>query len=140
MGAVRRATRLKSKLVPGGERIFQRIYTRLGCQGRPPYFVVEFHPYTGLTLTVRLREDTAYVRLSDALHDAPTPVFEAAAAILLGRLYRRTPPKDLLEIIVFFVRRAPRARGCIACANIERVPRTTRPPAHTMISRHCSLA
>src|SRR5277367_3209308 len=89
VGAVRRTTRLKSKLVPGGERIFQRIYTRLGCQGRPPYFVVEFHPYTGLTLTVRLR---------DALHDAPTPVFEAAAAILLGRLYRRTPPKDLLEI------------------------------------------
>jgi hypothetical protein len=98
VGAARRTTRLKSKLVPGGERIFQRIYTRLGCQGRPPYFVVEFHHYTGLTLTVRLREDTAYVRLSDALHNAPTPVFEAAAAILLGRLYRRTPPKDLLEI------------------------------------------
>src|SRR5580700_1954121 len=97
LAAVRRK-RLKSKIVPGGERIFQRIYTRLGCQGRPPYFIVEFHPYTGLTLTVRLREDTAYVRLSDALDNAPTPVFEAAAAILLGRLYRRTPPKDLLEI------------------------------------------
>src|ERR1700729_4374898 len=89
---------IKSKVVPGGERIFQRIYTRLGCEGRPPYFVVEFHPYTGLTLTVRVREDTAYVRLSDALRDAPRPVVEAAAAILLGRLYRRTPPKDLLEI------------------------------------------
>jgi len=84
--------------VPGGERLFQRIYTRLGCEGRPPYFVVEFHPYTGLTLTVRVREDTAYVRLSDALRDAPRPVVEAAAAILLGRLYRREPPKDLLEI------------------------------------------
>jgi hypothetical protein len=93
-----RRKQLKSKIVPGGERIFQRIYTRLGCQGRPPYFVVEFHPYTGLTLTVRLREDTAYVRLSDALYNAPTPVFEAAAAILLGRLYRRTTPKDMLEI------------------------------------------
>lgn len=85
-------------LVPGGERLFQRIYTRLGCEGRPPYFVVEFHPYTGLTLTVRVREDTAYVRLSDALRDAPQSVVEAAAAILLGRLYRREPPKDLLEI------------------------------------------
>lgn len=90
--------RHQSKLVPGGERIFQRMYTRLGCEGRPPYFLVEFHPYTGLTLTVRLREDTAYVRLSDALYNAPTPVFEAAAAILLGRLYRRRPPKDLLEV------------------------------------------
>jgi hypothetical protein len=72
--------------VPGGERIFQRIYTRLGCEGRPPHFVVDFHPYTDLTHTIRLREDTAYVRLSDALDDAPHPVMEATAAILLGRL------------------------------------------------------
>ena len=84
-------------LVPGGERIFQRIYTRLGCEGRPPNFVVEFHPYTDLTHTIRLREDTAYVRLSDALDDAPHPVVEATAAILLGRLYRREPPKELLQ-------------------------------------------
>lgn len=83
--------------VPGGERIFQRIYTRLGCQGRPPQFVVEYHPYTDLTHTIRLREDVAYVRLSDALEDAPPPVVEAAAAILLGRLYRRKPPRELLQ-------------------------------------------
>jgi hypothetical protein len=86
-----------NNLVPGGERIFQRIYTRLGCEGRPPHFVVEYHPYTDLTHTIRLREDTAYVRLSDALDDAPHPVVEATAAILLGRLYRRQPPAELLE-------------------------------------------
>ena len=66
--------RCVKNLVPGGERIFQRIYTRLGCEGRPPNFVVEFHPYTDLTHMIRLREDTAYVRLSDALDDAPHPV------------------------------------------------------------------
>jgi len=85
------------KPVPGGDILFQRIYTRLGCQGRPPAFVVEFHPYTDFTHTIRLREDTAYVRLSDALDDAPNTVVEAAAAILLGKLYRRKPPKDLLH-------------------------------------------
>ena len=85
------------KPVPGGDILFQRIYTRLGCQGRPPSFVVEFHPYTDFTHTIRLREDTAYVRLSDALDDAPNTVVEAAAAILLGKLYRRKPPKDLLH-------------------------------------------
>lgn len=83
--------------MPGGERIFQRIYTRLGCEGRPPHFVVEYHPYTDLTHTIRLREDTAYVRLSDVLDDAPHLVVEATAAILLGRLYRRQPPKELLD-------------------------------------------
>ena len=85
------------RLVPGGERIFHRIYTRLGCQGRPPHFVVEYHPYTDLTHTIRLREDTAHVRLSDLLCDAPRGVLEATAAILLGRLYRRRPPRELLD-------------------------------------------
>lgn len=91
----RTGQRLRS--VPGGERIFQRIYTRLGCEGRPPHFVVEYHPYADLTHTIRLREDTAYVRLSDVLRDAPRAVFEAAASILLGRLFRRQPPAELLE-------------------------------------------
>lgn len=85
------------RIVPGGERVFQRIYTRLGCEGRPPNFVVEYHPYASLTHTIRLREDTAHVRLSDALREAPGPVVEAAAAILLARLYRRRPPKQLIK-------------------------------------------
>lgn len=85
------------KTVPGGEQLFQRIYTRLGCEGRPPRFVVEYHPYVDLTHTIRLREDTAHVRLSDVLTRAPRNVLEAAAAILLGRLYRRRPPADLLD-------------------------------------------
>jgi len=83
--------------VPGGEQLFQRIYTRLGCEGRPPCFVVEYHPYVDLTHTIRLRGDRAHVRLSDALMHAPRVVVEAAASILLGRLYRRQPPDELLE-------------------------------------------
>jgi SprT-like family len=93
---VRRSGR-RGSTVPGGEQIFQRIYTRLGCQGRPPRFVVEFHPYAGLTHTIRLREDTAHVRLSDVLGEAPIAIVEAAAAMLLARLYRRRPPADLVE-------------------------------------------
>ena len=90
-------SRRGQRLVPGGERIFHRIYTRLGCEGRPPHFIVEYHPYTDLTHTIRLREDTAHVRLSDVLRDAPRSILEAAAAILLGRLYRRQPPSELLD-------------------------------------------
>jgi predicted metal-dependent hydrolase len=86
------------RVVPGGERLFQRMFTRLGCQGRPPHFSVEYHPYADLTHTIRLREDTANVRLSDVLRGAPHDVLEAAAAILLARLYRRRLPADLLEI------------------------------------------
>lgn len=86
------------RLVPGGERLFQRMFTRLGCQGRPPHFAVEFHPYADLTHTIRLREGTANVRLSDVLREARQAVREAAAAILLARLYRRRVPTELLDI------------------------------------------
>jgi hypothetical protein len=83
--------------VPGGAQVFQRMFTRLGCQGRPPHFVVEFFPYANLVHTIRLREDRALVRLSDILRGAPLEVMESAAAILLGRLYRRRAPRELLS-------------------------------------------
>lgn len=87
-----------SSHVPGGNQLFKRIFTRLGCEGRPPDFVVEFHPYAELTLTIRLRGDIAFVRFSDLLQTAPFPVLEAAAGILLARLYRKDAPREHVEI------------------------------------------
>ena len=96
-----------SESVPGGAQIFHRMYTRLGCHGRPPRFIVEFYPYSNLVHTIRLREDSAFVRLSDILSGAPLVVMEAAAAILLARLYRQRPPRELQEVY----RRYSVARG-----------------------------
>jgi hypothetical protein len=84
--------------LPGGDRIFQRIFTRLGCQGRPPAFIVELYPYANLAHTMRLRDSVARVRLSDILRDAPVPVIEAAAAILLAQMYRRRVPAELRDL------------------------------------------
>jgi hypothetical protein len=83
--------------VPGGAAMFQRIYTRLGCHGRPPHFIVEFHPYANLVHTIRLREDVAHVRVSDILRGAKLEVIEAAGSILLSRLYRRRAPRELVD-------------------------------------------
>jgi hypothetical protein len=59
---------------------------------------VELYPYANLSHTLRLRRDVAYVRLSDILHEAPVTVIEAAAAILLGQMYRRRVPRELREL------------------------------------------
>jgi len=83
--------------VPGGAQIFQRVFTRLDFRGRPPQFIVEFYPYAGLAHSLRLREEIAHVRLSDLLRNAPREILEAAAAILLSRLYRRRPPRELVN-------------------------------------------
>jgi len=84
--------------VPGGERLLQRMFTRLGCQGRPPHFVAEFYPYANLTHTLRFRNGSARVRLSDLLRGAPLAVLEAAAALLLARAYRVKPPPELADL------------------------------------------
>src|SRR6202171_3020972 len=85
----------RSGLVPGGGSLFQRMFTRLGCDGRPPRFRVEFYPYSSLVLTIRRRDDTVDVRFSDLLRRAPLTVLEGAAALLLSRVYRRRASASL---------------------------------------------
>src|SRR5258705_6269475 len=88
-----RANQQKNLPVPGGAPLFQRMFTRLGCDGRPPRFRVEFYAYSSLVLTIRRSEELVYVRFSDLLRRAPRPVLEGAAALLLRRVYpRKAPP------------------------------------------------
>lgn len=99
-GTPRRA----SSPVPGGAALFQRVFTRLGCDGRPPRFRVEFYPYASLVLTIRRREDVVFVRFSDLLQRAPLPVLEGAAGLLLSRVYRRKAPRALVDIYLSYAR------------------------------------
>ncbi len=94
---------------PGGAGIFLRMFTRLGCEGRPPQFWVSFYPYANLSHTIRLRGETALVRLSDILRGAPLAILESAAAILLSRLYRRPVPEALAAAYSRFAE-SPRTR------------------------------
>jgi hypothetical protein len=107
-------------LIPGGAALFQRVYTRLGCEGRPPRFRVEFYPYSSLVLTIRRREDLLCVRFSDLLQRAPLDVLEAAAALLLARVYRRRAPKALVEPYLTYAR-SDRTRGRISQMRSARV-------------------
>ena len=90
--------------LPGGAALFQRMFTRLGCDGRPPRFRVEFYPYASLTLTIRRREELVFVRFSDLLRRAPLAVLEAAAALLLARVYRRRAPASLVAPYLEYAR------------------------------------
>src|SRR5947199_2683986 len=96
--------RRKTSLVPGGAPLFQRMFTRIGCEGRPPRFGVEFYPYSSLVLTIRRREDVVYVRFSDLLCRAPLAVLEGAAALLLARVYRRKASGALTEAYLEYAR------------------------------------
>ena len=91
-------------LVSGGSALFQRMFTRLGCCGRPPRFSVEFYPYSSLVLTIRRRHDTMLVRFSDLLRRASGPVLEGAAALLLSKIYGRKVPAALTAPYVRYAR------------------------------------
>jgi metallopeptidase YgjP-like protein len=97
----------------GGGPLFQRMFTRLGCEGRPPRFRVEFYPYSSLVLTIRRREEAVFVRLSDLLQRAPLGVLEGAAVLLLSRLYRRRAPAALIAPYLAYVR-SPRTRSRVS--------------------------
>ncbi|HET8921780.1 MAG TPA: SprT-like domain-containing protein [Candidatus Acidoferrum sp.] len=91
-------------LVPGGGPLFQRMFTRLGCDGRPPRFRVEFYPYSSLVLSIRRREEVVYVRFSDLLRRASLAVLEGGAALLLARVYRRKAPHSLVAPYLEYAR------------------------------------
>jgi hypothetical protein len=122
-----------STTVSGGAALLQRVFTRLNCDGRPPRFRVEFYPYSSLTLTIRRRDDTVYVRFSDLLHRAPLPVLEGAAALLLSRVYRRRAPKDLTAPYLDYAR-SHRTRARINHMRRRRI----RPALHPQ-GRHFDL-
>ncbi len=97
-----------------------RLFTRIGCAGRPPNFRVEFYPYSSLVLTIRRREDLVRVRFSDLLRRAPQEVLEGAAALILSRLYRRRAPRELAQKYLEYAR-SDRVRGRINQMRGQRV-------------------
>lgn len=120
--------------VPGGEALLQRMYTRIGCDGRPPHFQVEFYPYSSLVLTIRRREELVYVRFSDLLRRAPLEVLEGAAGLLLSRLYRRKAPRALVQQYLEYAR-SDRVRGRVnrmRSRRVQRVPTVAQGRHHDL--------
>jgi hypothetical protein len=71
------------------QEIFSAEYRNLRPRAPMPLFRISFYPFTGVNTTIRLREGTAFVRLSDMLEGAPDSVTRAIAHILLAKLYRK---------------------------------------------------
>jgi len=104
-----------------------RMFTRVGCHGRPPHFQVEFYPYSSLVLTIRRRDDVLLVRFSDLLRRAPLEVLEGAAALLLSRVYRRRVDRALVRPYLLYAR-SDRTRGRVSRMRRRRVRLPQIPP------------
>ena len=69
--------------------LFEQEYRVLRPRAPIPPFDVRFYRFTSLNTTIRLREGSIRVHLSDLLEGAPEPVLIAIAHILLAKLYRK---------------------------------------------------
>ncbi|OYT70395.1 MAG: hypothetical protein CFK52_11280 [Chloracidobacterium sp. CP2_5A] len=91
--------------------IFTRWQAFIAPRAKPPRAIaVAFYPYVGINNTIRLRDGVMQARLSDMLIDAPTPVIEAVAGILLARLFRKPIPPRCTEVFRDYARSKPVTR------------------------------
>lgn len=75
-------------------RKFEDVLERLTHLDSQPSIHVELYPFVGINHTIRLRNGSILVRLSDLFEHAPLDVIEALAVILLFKLYRRRIPRS----------------------------------------------
>ena len=75
---------------PALHDIFEHEYRELRPWAPVPALDVRFRRFTSLNTTIRLRQGTLHVRLSDLLEASPEGIHHAIAHILLAKLYRKT--------------------------------------------------
>jgi hypothetical protein len=108
--------------------IFRAAHLQLKPRTPVPQIEAEFFPFAGLTHTARYREDRLLIRVSDLFVDAPQPVIQALAVILLAKLYRRHVAGDIHDTYRrFVVRSEVQERARIARTERGRAPRPARP-------------
>jgi predicted metal-dependent hydrolase len=71
------------------EQIFAETYRELRPRAPMPAWHIRFYKFAHVNNTIRLREGTIHVRLSDVLEAAPDGVLRAIAHILLAKMYRK---------------------------------------------------
>lgn len=86
----------------------------------PTEFQVRFYPYAGLNNTIRLRQGTLLIRLSDLLKGASPVVRHAVIGILMAKILKKPVPVEYEEAFRVFtqlpsvktaIERARRVRG-----------------------------
>jgi hypothetical protein len=76
------------------EEVYARVFRFLKPRTPVPAIQVEFCQFANANSFIRLDEGRLEVRITDVLRDAPAPVIEALAVILISKLYRKTVPRQ----------------------------------------------
>lgn len=75
------------------EEICARVFRELRPRTRLPEIRVEFRRFANADSFARMQDGRLELRITDLLEQAPAPILEALAYILLGKLLRRPVPR-----------------------------------------------
>ena len=77
------------------EQIYERVFRTLKPRTPLPRVSIRFRPYANANSRIRLENGDLRVDISDLLKNAPAPIQEALAFILLSKLYRKPTPDNI---------------------------------------------
>lgn len=72
--------------------LYTRVFARVKPNTPVPQIVVSFKRFANANSIIRMKQGTIEVRITDVLEDAPAPILEALAFILLSKLFRKPVP------------------------------------------------
>jgi hypothetical protein len=87
------------------EEIYERVFRDIRPSLATPTIHVRYYRFTNLTSNIRLIQGQLVVKISDLLEGAPSPVQESLAYILLSKLFRQRPPKQMMEVYRMYLGR-----------------------------------
>jgi hypothetical protein len=113
------------------EEIYARVFRLLKPRTALPIISVQFRKYANANSRVSLVDGRLIVHISDLLKDAPAPIQEALALILLSKLFRRSPDKLAVARYRHYLHR-PDMRQLLHSAKQTRGRKRVLPPAGTV--------
>ena len=93
------------------EQIYKRVFRTIRPRTPVPAIAVRFRKYANANSRIRLSQGKLSVDISDLLEDAPAPVQEALASILISKLFKRPPDTDWMARYRRYLNRADIRRG-----------------------------
>lgn len=109
------------------EEIYTRVFRQLKPKSPVPVFRIVFCQFANANSFIRMENGTIEVKMTDILSEAPAPIVEALAVILLSKLYRKQiPPAYNRRYRLYLNRRDIRAQ--VHKVRQERGRKLAKPP------------
>src|SRR5579875_258640 len=110
------------------EQIYARVFRALKPRTALPEIAVRFRKYANANSRVCLKDGQMLVEISDVLQEAPAPIQEALATILIAKLFRRSPERAAVARYRRYLNRAD-VRQTLHQAKKQRGRKPLRDPA-----------